>query len=125
MTEIYLIRHSKTNPLKISKKDGLLRSNKNNRLSKEGKRIAEELATNDELENFDVVISSDYRRAIETAHYFLKDKQRLIINEDFGERIHGVEDFNELPYNFEYKQFEDKNFKVNNGESQILGRFSK
>ena len=119
MTEVYLIRHTKTNEIKIKKKDGLLLSNKKTKISREGKRIVEELSTNEELNNFDVVISSDYRRAIETAEYFLKPHQELVINEDFGERIHGVEDFRDLPYNFEFKQLEDENFKVNDGESQL------
>ena len=117
-TEIYLIRHSKANKLKIKRKEGLLKSNKNVRLSKEGKKIIEEFSSQKEFDKFDVVISSDYKRAIETALYLVKNTQEIIINNKFGERIHGVENFKELPHNFEFKQLEDENFKVGFGESQ-------
>ncbi len=117
-TEIYLIRHSKAGKLKVNKKDGLLLSSKNLRLSREGKRIIEEFSTNKELESFDVVISSEYNRSIETAEYLVNVDQPILIDDRFNERIHGVNDFKELPHNFENKQLEDLNFKVGFGENQ-------
>ena len=117
-TEIYLMRHSKANEIKLRKKESLLESNKRTKLSREGKRIAQELSNDKEFLDFDVVISSDYQRAISTANFFASKKEDVIVDSNFGERVHGVDDFSELPYNFEFKQMEDKNFKVGYGESQ-------
>lgn len=117
-TVVYLMRHSKANQIKLRKKETLLESNKKIKLSREGKKIALEFSNDKEFRNIDVVISSDYQRAIGTAFYFVEKKDYLLIDHDFGERVHGVNDFSELPYNFEYKQMEDKDFKVGYGESQ-------
>lgn len=116
-TTVYLIRHSKSKKLKVRKKDDLLVKNKKVRLSKEGMVIAEQVSKYREFNNLDIIISSDYKRALETSFYFLKDKE-IIINSKFGERIHGVNNFKDLPNDFEKKQFEDIDFKCNNGESQ-------
>lgn len=117
-TFIYLIRHSKANEIKLKRNQYLLEANKKVKLSHEGKKIISEVCKNKEFQHFDVVISSDYRRAYETAFYLIENKQDVIINEKFGERIHGVDDFSELPFHFEYKQFEDDDFKIGYGESQ-------
>ena len=37
---------------------------------------------------------------------------------DLGERKFGINSWNELPENFERKQFLDENYKIGNGESQ-------
>ena len=68
-----------------------------------------------ELANFDIVISSNYVRAISTAKYFTKDK--LFVDENFGERKFGINRWDELPKDFEKKQFDDFNYKLPNGES--------
>ena len=66
--------------------------------------------------NFDIVISSNYVRAISTAKYFTKDK--LFIDDNFGERKFGVNSWDELPSGFELRQNDDENYKIGDGESQ-------
>ena len=118
MTTVYLIRHSISNKIKVRKNHSLLECNKNVRLSKEGKIIAKDFSKNKYLQNIDVLISSDYKRAIETALFFPNNKKSFEINSLFGERIQGVNDFSELPDDFEKKQLLDENFKIGYGESQ-------
>ncbi len=115
---VYLIRHSESKEMKIKKNVPLLECNKNTRLSRKGKHIAFEFSKNKEFKNIDVLISSDYKRAIETALFFSENKTSFEINPKFGERVHGVESFDQLPENFEKKQFTDEDFKMENGESQ-------
>ena len=118
MTIIYLIRHSSANKIKNRKNHSLLECNKNVRLSREGKITAKEFIKNKYLQNIDVLISSDYRRAIETALCFSKNRKSFEINSLFGERIYGVESFSELPDDYEERQLIDEDYKVGYGESQ-------
>ena len=120
MTTIYLIRHSKT--LKVNNEfnnDNLQIQNEKYSLSIEGEQIAREKLSNEEFENIDNIYSSNYVRAIQTAKY-LAEKNNLEINidSDLGERKFGINDWNELPQNFERKQFLDENYKMSNGESR-------
>ena len=117
-TTIFLIRHSNSKEIVLRKRHSLLDCNKNTRLSKEGRIIARDFSKNKYLQNIDVLISSDYKRAIETALFFSKNKKTFEINSLFGERIHGVNNFNELPKDFEKKQLEDENYRIGYGESQ-------
>lgn len=80
-----------------------------------GEKLAEKKSQLNELVNFDMVISSNYVRAISTAKYFTKDK--LFIDESFGERKFGINHWEELPMNFEKRQFGDFDYKLPNGES--------
>jgi len=119
MTEVYLIRHSK--PLKVENiktKDSLQLQNEKQILSIEGEKIAKEKFNNNEFNNIDVLFSSNYTRAISTAKY-LADKNNIKINidDDFGERKIGINDWDEKPKDFELKQFYDENYKMPNGES--------
>ena len=120
MTEVYLIRHSKT--LKVNNdlnRESLQIQNEKACLSIEGEELAKKRFDNREFYNIGIIFSSNYIRAIETARY-LANKNNLEINivSDFGERIYGVNNWNELPNNFEIMQFEDENYKLKNGESQ-------
>ena len=118
-TTVYFIRHSNAKEIKLKRNVPLLECNKNTRLSREGKIIARDFSKNKHLQNIDVLISSDYKRAIETALFFSKKKKSYEINSLFGERIHGVNNFSELPKNFEEKQLKDENYKIGYGESQL------
>lgn len=120
MTTIYLIRHSK--PLKVNNafnNDNLQIQNEKSSLSIEGENIAKEKLNNKEFDNIDILFSSNYVRAIQTAKY-LAEKNNLEINiiSDLGERKFGIDSWEQLPENFEKKQFLDENYKIGNGESQ-------
>lgn len=117
---IYFIRHSEV--LKgINNEfnsDSLQETNEKSILSSNGEKRAEEVSKLDEFSNIDFVISSNYVRAMATAKYFVeKNKCNFIVTDLFSERKHGVSSWDELPENFEEKQFSDFDFKVGNGES--------
>lgn len=120
-TDIYLIRHSEpmNNKKYINSSDSLQIENEKNPLSVEGEEKAKELSLTEEMQNIDLVISSNYVRAISTAKY-LAHQNKLDINimEDFGERKFGVNSWNEKPKNFTQRQLEDENYKMQNGESR-------
>lgn len=120
MNTVYLIRHSK--PLKVNNEfnnDNLQIQNEKSSLSIEGENIAKEKLNNKEFDNIDILFSSNYVRTIQTAKY-LSAKNNIEINiiSDLGERKFGINSWNELPENFERKQFLDENYKIGNGESQ-------
>ena len=116
MKTIYFMRHSE--PLKsinINNNDSLQIQNEKWGLTVNGEKLAEKKSQLNELTNFDMVISSNYVRTISTAKYFTKDK--LFIDENFGERKFGINSWEELPKEFGKKQFEDFDYKLPNGES--------
>lgn len=116
MTTIYFIRHSealKSNNIKNS--DSLQAQNEKWPLTENGEEIAKEKSKLEELKNFDVVFSSNYVRAIGTAKYFASNK--INIDERFGERKFGINSWDELPTDFGERQFNDFNYRIENGES--------
>ena len=120
MTTIYLIRHSKT--LKVNNEfnnDNLQIQNEKYSLSIEGEQIAREKLSNEEFENIDNIYSSNYVRTVQTAKYIAeKNNLEINIDSDLGERKFGINNWNELPENFERKQLLDENYKIGNGESR-------
>lgn len=120
MTTIYLIRHSK--PLKVNNSlnlDNFQLQNEKSCLCIEGEKMAEEKLLISEYDGVDVLYSSSYVRAIQTAKY-LSEKNNIELNivSNLGERKFGVSSLDELPDNFEWKQFFDENYKIDNGENQ-------
>ena len=116
MKTIYFMRHSEPlKPMNINNSDTLQSQNEKWPLTINGEILAKEKSEHIELNNFDIVISSNYVRAISTAKYFTKDK--ILIDENFGERKFGIDNWDELPKNFGKKQFDDFNYKLPNGES--------
>lgn len=120
MTTFYLIRHSKT--LKVNNDldtDDLQLQNEKYSISLEGEQIAQERLNNKIFKNIDILYSSNYVRAIQTAKY-LANENNLEINivSDLGERMFGISSWDELPKNFEERQFLDENYKIGYGESQ-------
>ena len=110
MTTVYLLRHSE--PLKINNienSDSLQLQNEKWGLTINGENIAKEKSKNSELQDFDIVFSSNYVRAIATAKYFTNDKINVV--ESFGERKFGIDNWNELPDDFSKKQYEDFDYK--------------
>lgn len=123
MKTIYLMRHSEPlKPININNDDSLQVQNEKWGLTINGEILANEKSKHIELNNFDIVISSNYVRAISTAKYFTKDK--LFIDDNFGERKFGINNWDELPKDFGKRQFNDFNYKMPNGESinEVIGR---
>ena len=122
MTTIYLIRHSApfVDIDNYKNYEDVLWSeyNKNMILSPQGEENAKKLCNVEELEGINEIYASNSSRAIETAKY-LADSNNLKIKLDkrINEREFGVEYIRDLPDNFNKISFEDKTFKVNNGES--------
>ena len=91
MKTIYLIRHSMPlRPLKVNNEfnnDNLQMQNEKSSLSIEGEQIAKDKLNNKEFANIDILFSSSYVRAIQTAKY-IAEKNNLEINViiDFGEK---------------------------------------
>ena len=73
--------------------------NEKSSLSIEGESIAKEKMNNKELDNIDIIYSSNYVRTIQTAKY-LAGRSNLEINVDseLGERKFGIDSWDELPY---------------------------
>lgn len=122
-TTIYLIRHSepmKRKPIQFNNNDSLQIWNEKAPLSVNGEKKAEHLSKSDEMKNIDLVIASNYVRAISTAKYIAEENNLdLYIDESFSERKHGVNSWDELPEGFEIRQMTDSKFKMPNGENQI------
>lgn len=123
MKTIYFMRHSEPlKPVNMNNSDSLQMQNEKWGLTINGEKLAEEKSKITEFKDFDIVISSNYVRAISTAKYFSKDK--LFIDESFGERKFGINNWDELPDDFGEKQFYDFNYKLQNGESinEVINR---
>lgn len=86
ITCIYLIRHSEQLKIKNNIEDSQI-ENEKIILSVEGERKAEELSNMPELQNINVLWSSNYVRALSTAKY-IAEKNNIAINItcDLGER---------------------------------------
>ncbi len=122
MTIVYLIRHSVRMPLNCietynSNQSGTLKNEKII-LSVLGEKRAEILSNEKELQNIDVVYTSNCVRTIQTAKYIL-EKQNLNVNIDdrFDERRIGLINDHAVSDWFE-RQYYDENYKTVNGESQ-------
>ena len=121
MTTIYLMRHSIV--LKDTNNDNnnesLQLQNEKMPLSIEGEELASNISKENELQNIDVVISSNYVRAMATAKYISNaNKLNLIVNSAFGERKFGINSYDDLPSDFGLRQNNDENYKIGDGESQ-------
>ena len=122
MTTVYLMRHAE--PFKKHRgieetSEDILFSNIKSPLSVDGEKMAEEKSKDNEFNNIDVVWSSNYARTMSTAKYFAhRNNIKVNISELLGERKHGIKSWDELPADFEIRQFQDENYKIANGESQ-------
>ena len=123
-TVVYLIRHSvrfNNNTMIESYRTDQEYLIKNEKiiLSVKGEKRAEILSNEKELQDMDVVYTSNCVRTLQTAKYLL-DKQNLKVNIDdrFDERRTGLKENEKIPYLFK-KQCDDPTFKAPNGESQL------
>lgn len=122
-TVVYLIRHSeKTNPKEFiqtynTTDDKQLKTEKN-MLTIRGEEKARNLSEQEEFNNIDVVYSSNYVRAMQTAKYFVeRNNLKLNIDERFNERKQGNPDLEKYPNQWVI-QYWDKDFRNPEGESQ-------
>ena len=122
-TIVYLIRHS----VRFNNKEMIesykttqnaLLKNEKIVLSVTGEKRAEILSNEEELQNIDVVYTSNCVRTLQTAKYLL-EKQHLKANIDerFDEKRVGKPNDKEYP-DWYIRQYEDENFKTEGGESQ-------
>ena len=122
-TVVYLIRHS----VRFNNKNLIEKYNTNQNelikyekiiLSVTGEKRAEILSNEKELQNIDVVYTSNCVRTLQTAKYLL-EKQNLKVNIDerFDERRTGKPNSDKVPDWYE-RQFFDENYKTEGGESQ-------
>lgn len=130
MTTIYLMKHS----IGLKEKEennvneSLQISNEKIILSVEGEILAQKYSELDELQNLNMVYSSNYVRAMSTAKYVsYKNNKKLIVDENFGERKFGIKNWKELPKDFFVNQLLDENYKLNDGESkkEVFDRMNK
>lgn len=116
---IYFVRHSK--PIDLNNNynnESLQEKNEKRILSVEGEQIAFNWFNHDEFDNIKEVFSSNYVRAIGTAKYLAeKNNTKIVIVPDFGERKIGIDTWDEYPSDFEIHQFNDNDYKLENGES--------
>lgn len=119
-TIIYLIRHAKPLSNKYILKnveDNYQIINEKQVLSIEGEYQSYKLSLNSELKNIDLVISSNYVRAISTAKYIVAENRcAFYIDDNLGERKIGTE---KKEKSFWLEQMLNENIKGIDGESQL------
>lgn len=121
MTIVYLMRHSRGNFEKkyINTDESFQLENEKYILSVEGERKAKKYSKSEELKNINMVVSSNYVRALSTAKYISHfNNIPLYIDEDFNERKFGVDDIKKIPQDFFSKQIQDEDYKIGDGESR-------
>ncbi len=122
MTIVYLIRHSTRLDLNCIEKyltsdDSLVRNEKLI-LSINGERRAALLSKEKEFYNLDRIYASKCVRTLQTAKYFMElNCLTATIDERLDERRVGIPNEGKHPDWF-IKQYKDKEFKTENGESQ-------
>lgn len=83
LTYVYLIRHSETIEIEASKQE----ENEKIILSEQGKEKAKDISKLKELQNIDILWSSNYTRAVQTAEYIAKQNNiKINIDKNLGER---------------------------------------
>lgn len=120
MTVIYLMRHSMAdkNIDFSSLKESFENTNRKYTLSIDGEKKSFLYSNLKELENLNMVVSSNYIRCISTAKYMAeKNKTNVVVDSSFDERRFGVDDPDKIPADFFKKQFLNHEYKLKNGES--------
>lgn len=120
MTTIYLMRHSQAEKnIDYTGIDENFESvNKQFILSIDGEKKAYKYSKLKELSNLNMIVSSNYVRAIATAKYIsFINKKPVIVDSLFDERKFGIKDKTKLPADFFKKQFLNHDHKLKGGES--------
>jgi len=130
MTTVYLIRHSvrmkrdnietyNTTQPRIIKEEKII-------LSSEGEKRAKILSEEKELQNIDVLYTSNCVRTLQTAKYMMESQNlKANIDERLDERRVGIINDKEVPDWF-VRQYEDIDYKTVGGESmrEVRNRFN-
>ena len=119
---IYLIRHSKTGVNIANYTDYKTvpweEYNTNMILSVKGEEDAKKLCNVKELRNIDELYASSSPRAIATAKYLSEEISLPIkLDKRIDERHFGIKYISELPANFNYQMFNNKDLRLKNGET--------
>lgn len=123
ITTVYLVRHSvRLNNNKIINKYNTTQTSllKNEKvvLSVKGEKRAEILSNEKELQNIDVVYTSNCVRTLQTAKYLLENQSlKVNIDERLDERKVGISNESEVSDWFK-KQYLEQSYKTDGGESQ-------
>ena len=121
MTTVFISRHSE--PFRdllgnYNANETLQIRNEKNPLSVEGELKSKRLSELKELQDIDVIYSSHYVRAMATAKYISeKNDIKLDVDERFGERKFGINDWSLMPKDFFEHQALDWDYKIGDGES--------
>lgn len=118
MSTLYLVSNNCVLNNLVYKSDESLELKREKRpLSIEGEKLARNLANNEELENINVIYSSGYASALDTAK-FIADKLELSINVEnkLNERKIGLLADTTLRF-FKEQQEHDFNYRLSGGES--------
>lgn len=92
--------------------------NRNMILSVEGEKRAEKLCELEELSSIERIFASDSVRAIASAKYLAeKNNIKIELDKRINERIFGIERLSQLPKDFNKLSFDDKDYKMDKGES--------
>lgn len=130
MTTLYLIRHSvrmkrddietyNTTQPRIIREEKII-------LSSEGEKRAEILSKEEELQNIDILYTSNCVRTLQTAKYMMESQNlKANIDERLDERRVGIINDKEVPDWF-IRQYKDIDYKTIGGESmrEVRNRFS-
>ena len=130
MTTLYLIRHSvrmkrddietyNTTQPRIIREEKII-------LSSEGEKRAEILSKEQELQNIDILYTSNCVRTLQTAKYMMESQNlKANIDERLDERRVGIINDKEVPDWF-IRQYKDIDYKTIGGESmrEVRNRFS-
>ena len=101
-----------------SLKESFENTNRKYTLSIDGEKKSFLYSNLKELENLNMVVSSNYIRCISTAKYMAeKNKTNVVVDSSFDERRFGVDDPDKIPADFFKKQFLNHEYKLKNGES--------
>ncbi len=119
MKTLYFIRHSKPGKCSFLYKFSSSQvQNEKTNLTKEGKILARKVLGNSEFDNVEEIYSSNYLRAYQTAKELAKRlKLKIIVLPEFGERKIGMKPKEMHSREFEHKQFNDNDYKLEGGES--------
>ena len=118
-TTIYLVRHSEVIKNNFEADEAFQIINEKNILSVKGEEKAKKLSEIEELQHIDVVVSSNYVRAMSTAKYVAEaNNVEMVIDNNLGERVFGINHWDELPKDYELRQLKEENYKLGYGESR-------